>query len=51
MAFLRTALRRQRGIRLHLRQGRPAGHRQQRRDSRARRHHGSVPDRCRLRAG
>lgn len=51
MAFLRTALRRQRGIRLHLRQSRPAGHRQQRRDSRARRHHGGVPDWCRLRAG
>lgn len=51
MAFLRTAFRRQRGIRLHLRQSRPAGHRQQRRDSRARRHHGGVPDWRRLRTG
>ena len=51
MAFLRAALSHQRSIRLDLRQGRPAGHRQQRRNGRARRHHGGVPDRRRLRAG
>ena len=51
MAFLRAALSHQRSIRLDLRQGRPARHRQQRRNSRARRHHGGVPDWRRLRAG
>lgn len=51
MAFLRAALSHQRSIRLNLWQGWPAGHRQQRRNGRARRHHGGVPDWRRLRAG